>query len=281
MKDDLYLKNRFSFRLGTTSYIIPDDVMPNIAFLADKVDDVELLIFESDEISSIPTPGQVTELRNIAVDNDLSYTIHLPLDTWTGSMDESVRRASVEKIKRVIDRMAPCDPFAYVCHLHGARRGKNPVDDPTPWIGQHVKSLTEIIRIVTPSDICIETLDYPFSMIEGLVWDMDLSICLDIGHLIIGGYEVREHLDKYLDRARILHLHGVRNGNDHTDISHMDPFLLDDVINRISQSTEPERQSTKPERQSTTPERVCTLEIFTLRHFKRSLEVLRPYAGKG
>lgn len=260
------LKKAFEFRLGTTSYIIPDDVLPNIAFLADKIDDVELVLFESDELSNIPAPDQVRELKKMARDNGLTYTVHLPLDTWTGSADESVRKSSVEKIKRVIDRMAPCDPFAYVCHLHGDRRGRNPVDNPEFWVQQHVKSLTEILSLAAPHDICIETLDYPFSMVESVVWDLDLSVCLDIGHLIIGGYNVEEHLDKYMHKTRILHLHGVREGHDHTDISHAVPALLDDLMDRINRADQPER--------------VLTLEIFTQRHLERSLEVLRPYANK-
>ncbi|MBI9074569.1 MAG: sugar phosphate isomerase/epimerase [Desulfatibacillum sp.] len=266
--DSVSLKKSFSFRLGTTSYIIPDDVLPNIVFLADKIDDVELVLFQSDEISNIPTHEQVKELRNIADDKGLSYTVHLPLDTWTGSTDEAIRRSSVEKIKRVMDRMAPVAPvapFAYICHLHGEKRGKKPVNDPAAWTAQHVKSLTEILSIAEPRDICIETLDYPFSMVENIVWDLNLSICLDIGHLIIGGYDVEDHLDKYLARARVLHLHGVNQGKDHTDISHVDPALLNELMERINKDSEPER--------------VCTLEIFSQKHFERSLKVLRPYAN--
>ncbi len=31
-------KNRFPFKVGTTSYIIPDEIIPNIEYLKDKVD---------------------------------------------------------------------------------------------------------------------------------------------------------------------------------------------------------------------------------------------------
>ena len=37
------------FRLGTTSYIIPDEILPNVRFLAGKVQDVELVLFEVDD----------------------------------------------------------------------------------------------------------------------------------------------------------------------------------------------------------------------------------------
>jgi hypothetical protein len=37
------------FRIGTTSYIIPAGIVPNVAYLAPQVDDVELVMFETDE----------------------------------------------------------------------------------------------------------------------------------------------------------------------------------------------------------------------------------------
>ena len=103
------LKGKFPFRLGATSYIIPDDIVPNVRFLADKVDDIELVLFESDELANIPSSDVVAELDSLARDNDLTYTIHLPLDIHTGHAEEPERRKSVEKCLRIIDRMAPLE----------------------------------------------------------------------------------------------------------------------------------------------------------------------------
>ncbi|MCU0508776.1 MAG: sugar phosphate isomerase/epimerase, partial [Anaerolineae bacterium] len=36
------------FRVGTTSYIVPDNILPNVEYLAPLVDDVELVLFETD-----------------------------------------------------------------------------------------------------------------------------------------------------------------------------------------------------------------------------------------
>jgi hypothetical protein len=81
-KGERSLKNRFPFRLGTTSYIIPAELLPNVIYLADKVDDIELVLFESDEISNLPDAATVKILKETAEQSDLTYTIHLPMDTW-------------------------------------------------------------------------------------------------------------------------------------------------------------------------------------------------------
>jgi hypothetical protein len=77
---------RLPFRLGTTSYILPDEILPNARYLAGKVRDVELVLFEVDEgQNNLPSPEQVNSLRELASQHDLSYTVHLPLDLRLGS----------------------------------------------------------------------------------------------------------------------------------------------------------------------------------------------------
>jgi hypothetical protein len=71
----------FPFRLGTTSYIIPAGILPNVHYLADRVQDVELILFDLDGgPSNLPTPDQTAELRQVAAHKHLTYTVHLPLD---------------------------------------------------------------------------------------------------------------------------------------------------------------------------------------------------------
>ncbi len=47
-----------NFRIGTTSYIIPDDIIPpNVRYLGGKTDDIELVLFEVDDgPSNLLTP---------------------------------------------------------------------------------------------------------------------------------------------------------------------------------------------------------------------------------
>ena len=71
----------FPFRLGTSSYIIPADILPNAHYLAGKVKDIELILFEVDDgPNNLPSPEVIEELEQIAREQDLTYTVHLPLD---------------------------------------------------------------------------------------------------------------------------------------------------------------------------------------------------------
>lgn len=254
------LKGTFPFRLGTTSYILPDEILPNLRYLCGLVDDVELVLFESDEFSNMPSARDVREMASIGRKFDLTYTVHLPLDIALGSADEEERMSSVGKFQRVIERMSPVEPFAWILHLHGDRRGETPSEDLTRWNGQNRRSLAELLSGgLVPSKICIETLDYDFQHIAGFVEDFNLSVCLDIGHLLMNGRNVQAHLDRWMSRTRVFHLHGVNpQGTDHCHLGYLPEELLKDLAARLPLEEK----------------RVLTMEIFGQDDFERSLAVI-------
>jgi iron complex transport system ATP-binding protein len=262
------LKGRFPFRLGTTSYIIPAALLPNVTALAPRVDDVEILLFESDEISNLPSGETVAGLRGVGDERGLTFTVHLPIDIQLGERDETERRNSVEKCLRIIRCMQPLRPFGYTLHFHGDSdrlREATPSDHIEGWQAALRKSAAEILESgIDPALLCIETLSYPFELVEDLVSGLGLSICLDVGHLIMYGYDVGAYVEKYLSRTRIIHLHGVQTERDHLDISCLPDDLLPSLVRKLRDNAETER--------------VATLEVFNQSDFLRSMEVMEKLA---
>lgn len=257
------LKGAFPFRIGTTSYIIPDDILPNLYFLKEQVDDVELVLFESDEFSNLPTASDVQEIGRLGQESNLTYTVHLPLDTSLGSADEAERRASVEKCRRIIELMMPVGPFAWILHLHGDKRGNPPTDNIPRWIKQNRHSICELLEGGPDARrICIETLDYDFSLTANLIEEFDLSVCLDIGHLLHGGCDISAHLTKWMDRARVFHWHGIdSSGCDHRHLGYIPSGLLENLATRLSWLP-------------ASDQRVMTIEVFGEDDFKRSMQTV-------
>src|SRR5512141_948132 len=111
----------YPFRLGTTSYIIPADILPNAHYLAGKVADIELVLFELDDgLNNLPTPEVLAELSQIGESADLSYTVHLPLDLRLGK-DGEEQSLSLAKAQKVIQGTRILKPWAYVLHLEGGQ----------------------------------------------------------------------------------------------------------------------------------------------------------------
>jgi sugar phosphate isomerase/epimerase len=256
------LKRKFPFRLGATSYTLVADIISNVNFLAGLVDDIELVLFESDDRSPLPTPAAVAYLRAMSQMHDISYTVHCPLDVRLGHGNEAVRRQSVRQCGRIFNLMETLNPFGYIIHCR--KEGDNSVSDSDRWIANVERSAHELVQTGIPAKkVCLETLDYPFDLIEPIASRMGFGVCLDIGHLLKHGFCVKEMLRRYGDSVRIVHMHGVIDGKDHCDIGAMDSDLLSFLLQRLMGNA--------------TVARVVTLELFNERDLKQSLLALERF----
>lgn len=257
------MNRHFPFRLGTTSYIIPDNILPNVKYLADKVDDVQLVLFESDDISNLPPAHVIAELAAIGRGEDLTYTVHFPLDVYLGAADVVDRVRSVDQCRRIIDLCRRLDVKTYALHLAPANpedRGELPAEDMPVWLKACDASLDCLVReLESPRQLCVETLAYQFESVDPLLETFDLGVCLDIGHLLLGDRDVHEHLEKYADRLHLMHIHGVCDGNDHHSLRHLDPQILQAAVNTMVQDD---------------IYRVMTVEVFNEADFLESMRVL-------
>jgi sugar phosphate isomerase/epimerase len=254
------LKNRFPFRVGTTSYIYPDEILTNVVILCDKIEDIEIVLYESDEISNYPTKREIEELAAIGKSSGLTYTVHLPLDIRLGDSDQQIRQRSVDKCIRAISSTALLAPSAYIVHFQDL-----PPDHLQAWLENLDLSVQQILdQGVAPRVLCVETLDYPFHQVEGLLQRRDLSICLDVGHIILYNQPLEHYLQRYLPRCRVIHLHGIRGGRDHRDLGEFPTEALSLLFSHLAGTAH-------------SRELVVTLEIFSERDLETSLAVLEKF----
>jgi sugar phosphate isomerase/epimerase len=258
------LKNQFPFRLGAPSYVVPGDILTNVNYLSKKVDDIELVIFESDEISALPELKTIFELGQVALHNDLTFTVHLPLDIWLGDSDQHERQKSVAKCLRVIEHMQPLTPFGYVFHCIKTPKYPSNNTDSACWRKNIEKSIDELLFSELASNmICIETLEYPFELIEPIIMEKQLSICLDIGHILMNRLPMENYLNKFIKQSRIVHLHGVKEGRDHQEISTVGDKFLSLLFQQLNKSK--------------SSEQVVTVEVFNSLAFNASLSIMEKF----
>lgn len=258
-------KQRFPFRFGTTSYIIPADIIPNVEFLRDKVDDIELVLFESDEFSNLPSPGDMEKLAEMAEQSELTYSVHLPLDVYLGHAERAERERSVDKCLRIIELTRDLPKSAYVMHFEAG-----PGVDINAFSASANTLFTEALRdsiamLLQGTDepasaFCVENLNYPFELVRPVVEEFGLSLTLDVGHLEYYGFPTAEYLKRYLPHAKVLHMHGTLYGKDHNSLAFMKPEALDLVMSFLDDFPDPLR--------------VFTLEIFSRDDFEASCRVM-------
>jgi sugar phosphate isomerase/epimerase len=257
------MKPGLPFRLGSTSYVYPADILPNVRRLAPLVDDVELVLFEVDDQSNLPSPDVIEALGRLAEAHDLSYTVHLPLDLRLASGD-AWRHPSMEKARRVIRSTRPLQPWAYVVHLDGTEiEDERPAGSATlaRWRDQAARSLDMIAQEAgAPHLLAVENLEnYSPEAFLPLLDELPISLCADVGHFLKVGQPPLPYLRAHGERIRVIHLHGCRDGRDHRGLD----LLSDDLLAGLRHWLVTARYRG-----------VLTLEVFTERHFFPGRELI-------
>ncbi|MFC1523374.1 cobamide remodeling phosphodiesterase CbiR [Thermodesulfobacteriota bacterium] len=208
------VKGRFPWRLGATSFVIPADVLENVRFLAGLVDDIQILYFESQAGSSLEHDVPVADLKAVAVDHDLTYTVHLPLDISLGAADPALRQQGLDEICRIIDALHDLSPVCYDLHLNRA------TGDRDQWLENldvSLSLLSERLGAATGT-IGVENVDFALDPLLPMLEKYGLGLCLDIGHAVRYGQSL-DTLFESIPRAVHIHAHGVFQGRDHLPLT--------------------------------------------------------------
>lgn len=228
-------KKRFPFRLGTTSYIYPDGYEANVRLLAPFFDEIELLIFEGRNPTFLPSREEIAALRQLGRDFGTRFNVHLPYDVAPGDREDRVRRQAVETLRRVIDLTAPLAPTSLTLHLALEDSDRDP-DSLARWKDRTGQSLNQIVGPDIPGRLLsIENLDYPWTWLGELIDAFDLSLCLDIGHLLLSGEDLEATFEGSCNRITLIHLHGVCGGRDHLALDRLPASDKATVANMLGQ----------------------------------------------
>lgn len=252
------------FRIGTTSYILPADILPNIVYLAQRVDDVQLVLFETDEHgSNLPDAILRARLNALAAAHGLTYTVHLPLDLRLGDAGDE-GHLSLVKARRVIEATRDLQPVAYTAHLDGRPLQAAGPAGPSAaalaaWQASACRALETVCGwLADPALLCVENLEaWEPDLFAPVVDAVPVSRTVDVGHLWLRGQDPLPKLVAWLDRTRVVHLHGVGE-RDHKSLALMPPAQLDPVVALLA-----ERFSG-----------VVTLEVFNQEDFLSSQAAL-------
>ena len=222
-----------NWRLGSTSYVYPDEILPNVEALAGRVEDVELVLFESPEFANLPSPAVVDRLAEIGRANGMTYSIHLPIDRDLGDPDPAVRRTFIDQAIRILDLMAPLPAPVVLLHMQGVEADVPPARV-TQWQDDISRELERLLASgVDPHRLCVENLRNPFEWNEPLVERFGLSVCVDVGHLWLQGRDAAAHIRKHFNRVRAIHLHGERDGKDHISLAKCDQVRLRSFVDAL------------------------------------------------
>ncbi len=231
MNTETHHKNGFPFRLGCTSYVYPDDLLPNVRKMAPIVDDIEIVFFETESFSNLPGMDVIAELAQIRKDCGNTFTVHFPIDKKAGSPDKQERLYFQEQALKIIRLTHPLHPFAYILHLEGIDQNANPKQQDA-WRSNSMETCEKIASVdgVERCTIAVENLGYPADWNKEIVERLGFSFCMDVGHLWLYQYDWEKALAHHLENTRVIHLHGVSDGKDHLSLERSDQRILKEFV---------------------------------------------------
>jgi sugar phosphate isomerase/epimerase len=214
------------FRLGTTSFIYPDHILPNVRKIGRYFDEIELLVFESRPDTVLPSKKEIAELADLSKDLDLLYNIHLPTDVYLAHASAKLRQQAADTMARVVDLCAPLAPTTHTLHLE-----TGDPDDPggtAAWQARAFDGLDRLMPFLPgPRVISVETLDYPPACLEPVRAVHGFQICMDVGHHLRYGHDPEHSFSLFQDHLAVMHLHGVagakKTARDHVGLDRLGP----------------------------------------------------------
>ncbi len=250
-------KGMFPFNIGTTSFIYPDDYVPNVKMLGPYLENIELLLFESNHTEALPPKHVIQELADLGKDYNLTYNIHLPTDISISSRDSQHQRKAVETISRVAERVSALSPTTLTLHVPYEEASLK-TDAVKSWQERAITNLSKILANGVPANlISIENLDYPFEILDPVISELDLGICLDCGHLILHGDDIQTFFNTHSDRTSIIHLYGVADNHYHGALDQLAEELIAPIMTIL-----------------TTFNEMVSLEVFSYAHLDASLKFM-------
>ncbi len=178
-------------------------------------------------------PPAIEALAALQAETGVRYTVHLPL--WSvepSALLEPIRRGSVESMAQVVRATLPLDVEAYVVHATGSlaaefyrmalpETGRQVILK--LFQGRALESLKALVGEtgVAPRKLAVETIEFPFEMTMELVETLDLSYCLDAGHILSGfsgPIDLIDAVDRLMPRLIDVHLHDSPRWTPGTDI---------------------------------------------------------------
>jgi sugar phosphate isomerase/epimerase len=168
------------------------------------------------------SPETVERLADLKAEAGVTYTVHLPLWSLEPSTPLApVREGSVRVVTEMIRATRSLAPECYVLHATGALAAEfYRMDLPDlakglllrQFQGHARQSIRTILNETgLPSrQLAIETIEFPFDLTLELAEDLDLALCLDTGHVLVGfsgPVSLAEALERCLPRLAEVHLH--------------------------------------------------------------------------
>jgi len=246
-----------SFKIGAPSYVIPAGYIENVTYLLNKVENVELLLYDSMPDDPLFKNDTLSTLAYLQQGAGVGFTAHMQVKPNICDASEERLRLSIETIKK----LNQINVSAYVFHydLPGSLNWGELLSEDKKNIEDNYIRFFKNMKKRFPNIICaLENTSTPLSALDRVVDQSGITYCIDVGHLLAQDWDLSE-IDSRISRTSVLHLHGHKRENDKI-IDHQSIDFNSLIFGKLESYTG-----------------ILTIETFHPHFFKKSLDILKDY----
>jgi adenosylcobinamide kinase/adenosylcobinamide-phosphate guanylyltransferase len=237
------------FRLGAPACFMPGDLLQNLLYLRQHVDDIQLCYDQSPLGDPVVSVQELNLLRSLKTGDDVSYSVHMPASP---AIHEDPN-LMLDRAARLIDSLAILEPVTHTFHYCVPATSTQGMGDQMSR-DAYVNFFTELKRRYPGVPFSLENIKTPLRDLDFIIDACAISYAIDLGHLLKEGHPLSEVTDR-LGQAAVVHLHHASDQKDHLPLPRFAPYfsLLHDFAGLV------------------------TIENHHLRHLETSLEAVSSY----
>jgi adenosylcobinamide kinase/adenosylcobinamide-phosphate guanylyltransferase len=247
----------FPFKISAPSYLLPTGYIENVTYLMNKVDDIQLLLFDSMSDDPLFKDSTINTLNYLAEESNITYSIHMQVRPKI--FEDYEKRLDITLF--TIGKLIKLNISSFIFHydLPDNVKWENLKEKEVKEIDEkYIRFLQTIKNNFKKINISLENTETPLSALDRVILKCDITYCIDIGHLLFQKRDLSE-IESRLIKTQVLHIHGIeKKGNkfcDHKAITYnRDIFKIIEKFKGI-----------------------LTIENYHPTLFEKSLQVLQEY----
>ena len=164
----------------------------------------------------------IMEMLTLKEKHEITFSVHLPFKAIDFSYPHpDVNEAYAKLMSDVIKNVTSLEVEAFVLHATGKLAEKAMETPAGESVVKHLLEFSSkaIVRIlndtkIESNKIAVENMAIPFNLMDDMIDDLGLSICMDAGHIlsgVSGDYTLKSFLDEYYDKIAEIHFHDGYN----------------------------------------------------------------------
>ena len=132
------------------------------------------------------------------------------------------------------ERVAPLNPATLTLHVPYNEASQDE-DVVMSWQERVTRNLAKILNSGIPARLfSVENLDYPFDFLVPIISELDVTICLDCGHLILHGDDLEKFFNTHSAKTAIIHLYGVAENHFHGPLDQLPEKFMSPIMRLLA-----------------------------------------------